>query len=65
MSVILEVYPVRNKLETPVKIDSEFIKEVSVSEDQNKILLNIALKKPLKYRLLKKKDELIVEFRRG
>lgn len=65
MSVILEVYPVRNKLETPVKIDSEFIKEVSVSEDQNKILLNIALKKPLKYRLFKKKDELIVEFRRG
>lgn len=65
ISVILEVYPVKNKLETPVKIDSEFIKEVSVSEAQNKILLNITLKKPLKYRLLKKKDELIVEFRRG
>ncbi|MDW7998368.1 MAG: hypothetical protein RMI30_02820 [Thermodesulfovibrio sp.] len=65
MSVILEVYPVKNKLETPIKIDSEFIKEVSVSEEQNKIILNITLKKPLKYRLSKKKDELIMEFRRG
>lgn len=65
MSVILEIYPVKNKLEKPIEIDSEFIKEISVSEEQNKVLLNITLKKPLKYRTLKKKDELIVEFRRG
>lgn len=63
MSVILEVYPVRNKLETPIKIDSEFIKEVSVSEEQNKLSIDLTLKKPFKYRVQKKKDELIVEFR--
>jgi len=65
MSVMIEVYPVKNKLEAPVKIESEFIKEVSISEKENKTIINIALKKPLKYRLLKKKDELLVEFRRG
>lgn len=64
MSVILEVYPVKNKLETPIKIDSEFIKEISVSEEQNKVMLNITLKKPFRYHLSKKKDELVVEFRR-
>ncbi|MCS7163383.1 MAG: hypothetical protein NZ845_00065 [Thermodesulfovibrio sp.] len=65
MSVILEVYPVKNKLETPLKIDSEFIKDVSVSEEQNKVVLNITLKRPLKYRVVKKKDELLIEFRRS
>ncbi|MEN2994201.1 MAG: hypothetical protein ABDH19_02490 [Thermodesulfovibrio sp.] len=65
MSVILEVYPVKNKLETPLKIDSEFIKDISVSEEQNKVLLNITLKRPLKYRVVKKKDELLIEFRRS
>jgi hypothetical protein len=65
MSIILEVYPVKNKLESPVKIDSEFIREITLSEQQNKIILDIILKKPLKYRVLKKKDELIVELRRG
>lgn len=64
MSVIVEVYPVKNKLETPVKIESDFIKEVSVSEKDNKVIANIILKKPLKYHLVKKKDELVVEFRR-
>lgn len=65
MSVSLEVYPVKNKLEAPVKIESDFIKEVTVSEKDNKIILNITLKKPLKYRLTKKKNELLVEFRRA
>ncbi|MGC8795720.1 hypothetical protein [Thermodesulfovibrio sp.] len=64
MSVSLEVYPVKNKLEAPIKIESDFIKEVSLSEKENKIILNITLKKPLKYRITKKKDELLVEFRR-
>lgn len=64
MSVSLEVYPVKNKLEAPIKIESDFIKEVTVSEKDNKIILNITLKKSLKYRLTKKKDELLVEFRR-
>ncbi|HOA83080.1 MAG TPA: hypothetical protein PKN66_03825 [Thermodesulfovibrio thiophilus] len=65
MAVVLEIYPATNQLETPVKIDSEFIKKVSVVEEQNnKLVLNIILKKPLKYRLLKKKDELVVEFRK-
>ncbi len=45
MSVIVEVYPVKNKLETPVKIESDFIKEVSVSEKDNKVIANIILKK--------------------
>lgn len=47
MSVIVEVYPVKNKLETPVKIESDFIKEVSVSEKDNKVIANIILKKNL------------------
>ncbi|MGC8938057.1 MAG: hypothetical protein ACP5KH_03590 [Thermodesulfovibrio sp.] len=64
MSVSLEVYPVKNKLEAPIKIESDFIKEISLSEKENKIILNITLKKPLKYRITKKKDELLVEFRR-
>jgi len=65
MAVVLEIYPATNQLETPVKIDSEFIKKISVVEEQNnKLVLNITLKKPLKYRLLKKKDELVVEFRK-
>jgi hypothetical protein len=64
MSVSLEVYPVKNKLEAPIKIESDFIKEVSLSEKENKIILNITLKKPLKYRITKKKDEILVEFRR-
>ncbi|WP_353683414.1 hypothetical protein V4D30_05935 [Thermodesulfovibrio sp. 3907-1M] len=64
MSVALEVYPVKNKLEAPIKIESDFIREVSISEKENKVILNITLKKPLKYRVTKKKDELLVEFRR-
>jgi len=27
MAVVLEIYPATNQLETPVKIDSEFIKK--------------------------------------
>lgn len=65
MSVVIEVHPAKNKLAKPVKFESEFIKEVSISEEQSKVLVNIVLKKPLRYRLLKKKDELLVEFRRG
>jgi len=64
MSVVIEVYPAKNKLTKPVELESEFIKEVSISEDKNKVLANIVLKKPLKYRILKKQNELRVEFGR-
>lgn len=65
MSITVDIYPVANKIEKPLQFESDFIKEISISEEQNKIALNISLKKPLKYRLSKKKDELVIEFRRG
>lgn len=65
MSVVVEVHPVLNKIESPVNIESAFIKEVKVSEEKNKVILNIILKKPLKYRFYKKKDEVVIEFRRA
>lgn len=64
MSVIVDIYPVMNKLEQPVQFESDFIKDISISDKQGKVVLNITLKKPLKYRFFKKKDELIIEFRR-
>lgn len=65
MSVVIEIHPAKNKLGKPLEFESEFIKDVSISEEKSKVLVNIVLKKPLRYRLLKKKDELLVEFRRG
>ncbi len=65
MSIILEVYPAQNKLEKPIQFESDFIKDITVTEDGNKVVLSIVLKKPLKYRTFKKSDELIIEFRRS
>ncbi len=65
MSVIVDIYPIVNKIETMPHIESDFIKGVSISEEANNIVLTIELKKPLKYRAIKKADELIIEFRRG
>ncbi len=65
MSIILEIYPVENKIEAPLKIDSEFIQNVSISQEKNKVIMNIELKKPLKYHVTKKKDEILIDFRRN
>ncbi len=65
MSVILEIYPVKNKLEKSIQFESDFIKEITVNEEKNKVVLNIILKKPFRYRTFKKSNELIIEFRRS
>ncbi len=65
MSIILEIYPAEHKIETPLKVDSEFIENVLISQDKNKVIMNIELKKPLKYHITKKKDEIVIDFRRN
>lgn len=65
MSVLLEITPAFTKLESPTNFDSEFIKEIYVSEEKNKVILNIFLKRPFNYRTFKKQDEIIIEFRRN
>jgi len=65
MSVSIEIYPAENKIETPLKVDSDLVKNVSVSQEKNRVILNIELKKPIKYKTIKKKDEIVIEFRRN
>ena len=65
MSVSIEIYPAENKIETPLKVDSDLVKNVSVSQDKNRVILNIELKKPIKYKTIKKKDEIVIELRRN
>lgn len=62
--ILLEIQPAKNKLETPVKFNSEFIKDIAVEETANKLHVNITLKKPLKYKTKKVKDEILIEFRK-
>lgn len=65
MTVELEISPAKNKLELPINLESEFIKEVSVNEKDSKLIIKIELKRPLNYRVFKKNNELLLEFRRN
>jgi hypothetical protein len=65
MTVLIEISPAINKTEGAINFESEFIKEIFVKEEKEKVLVKIVLKNPLRYHLTKQKDQLIVTFRRA
>lgn len=65
MTIELEITPAKNKLEIPVSFESEFVKKVTVNEKNSRLIVTVELKKPLRYRVLKRDDQLLIELRRA
>lgn len=65
MTVLVEISPAVNKTKGPINFESDFVKEIFVEEEKEKVFVKIILKKHFRYRLTRQKDELIITFRRA
>ncbi|MEN2985528.1 MAG: hypothetical protein ABDH16_02550 [Thermodesulfovibrionaceae bacterium] len=63
--VSVEIHPAKNKISSLPKFNSELIENINIKEINNKVTININLKKPVKYQTNKLRDEILIEFRKG